>query len=232
MWEKRCILERGRTKMEKIRENGRGEKTDTLYPSVDPSIDMEMLTAPDVIKYLASIKAKQKHGRDPSSLSFLLSRPVTQSQCVRLGTILETIINKTIVYYGNKSYELYETPRNEKGKHQKDLLFLNKTTNHVIYAELKSNIRLDTEKRKATVNKIKAVERELVAKGHTVSAYLVSCRYLVTADIPKCDVRKYTDVSLMGISEFLSTVLGLNMLECTNYAAYSAFLERVLSKTE
>jgi hypothetical protein len=217
-------------------------KMDAIHVSVDLvktepgrsdiSNGMErILNAPSVIDYLKNIK-KKTTGRSHGSLSYLLKRPVSQSHCIRLGNTLEDVFNTTINDYIDKTYQRQVSARNEKGKHQKDMLFVNLATKHVIYAEYKSNIELDTEKCIATVQKIKDVTQELAVDGYMVSAYLVSLRYLSKSDIPKTCAKKYTDVQLVGIREFLNTVLGIRMAECENYETYSTFLEVISSNLE
>lgn len=183
-----------------------------------------------VTKYLSTLKPKATE--DPMSLCSLLPRKVSQSTNIRLGNELEAIINAYVC--DNKCGVTDIRPTKiKKGDRQKDFL-VSGPPDAIIYGEFKANINLDTEKRKATRDKINAVAVELKAAHPEcrILSYLVSLRYLNTADIPASLLASYHDVVLIGIGEFFGTILNHPMEEFASYPAYSRFLMDVVDRLE
>lgn len=175
--------------------------------------------------YLTSLKSKSTE--DPLSLCSLLTRKVSQSTNIRLGNELENIFN---LYVNDiKLGEDIRPSKCAKGEHQKD--FLRLLDGHIVYGEFKSNINLDTEKRKATIQKVLAVGRELAGEKE-VRPYLVSLRHLRTADIPVHVASSYREVSLIGIGDLFRDVLKHDMEELTDYSEYSKFLMSIVDRLE
>jgi hypothetical protein len=167
---------------------------------------------------------------DPASLCSLLSRKVSQSTNIRLGNELEAIFNHYIVETCGIS-DL--RTRVKKGEHQTD--FLAKTNpSTIVYGEFKSNINLDTEKRKATREKVTHVSEQLRERNPdcSVLSYLVSLRYLKKADIPPTLVTSYHDVNLVGIADFFGDVLKHPVSELSSYENYSEFLMTIVDRLE
>jgi hypothetical protein len=182
-----------------------------------------------VATYVAGLKPKNTD--DPMSLCSLLARKVSQSTNIRLGNELEVIYNKYAVAHCDVAD--LRPPKCGKGQHQKDFL-VEVLGDTIVYGEFKSNINLDTEKRKATREKVNAVCAELRATypGKKVCAFLVSLRYLHGEDIPPATVASYHDVTLVGIGEFFRTVLKHPVEELATYESYSRFLMTVVDRLE
>lgn len=181
-----------------------------------------------VQKHIEGLKAKNVV--DPLSLCSILRRKVSQSTNIRLGIELETIMNIWCTELGI-ARDIRPSPC-KKGAHQRD--FLGERGDEIIYAEFKSNINLDTEKRASTVEKVTAVKYELQIEypAKKVKPYLVCLRYLRTADIPASVAKRYVDVSLIGIADFMEGVLGSPVEEFATYDDYSTFLMAVVDKLE
>lgn len=195
--------------------------------------EITISNTPRVKQYIATIKTCGKKTRDTTSLSFLVKHDMSQSACIRLGNELEEILNLFIQALIQKTYARSGDKKNTRGKRQKDILFLNETDKIAIYAELKSNINLDTEKYKATVQKVQAVEKELEEKGYVVKAYLVSLRYLETMDIPRTSAQKYKDVKLVGLRDFIEMIIPVERIkELASYDEYSTFLDKLALQLE
>lgn len=192
---------------------------------------LKILELPKVIKCIEDIKQKTTNVRHETSLSSLLTDPtISHSKCIRLGIELENIFNACVESNIDEKYIRPNLRRNEKGKHQKDYISINIDVKRVLYAELKSNINLDTEKVNATIEKIKDIKDEYERDGYVVDAYLVSLRYLKTDEIPFTLKAKFKSVQLIGIQDFLTQVLSINTHECLNYSNYTSFLDTISSK--
>ena len=205
-------------------------KTDLPTPAGSPTPKMNSLSNCSAVQgYLATLKSKPTE--DPMSLCSLLTRKVSQSTNIRLGNELEEILNLYVTASCPDAKDLRPT-KVKKGEHQKD--FLRKLPDHIVYGEFKSNINLDTEKRKATRDKVNAVAAELLAAnpGTIVSPFLVALRYLRTSDIPPLLASSYSDVALIGVGDFFRDVLKHPMAELEDYSAYSAFLMSVVDRLE
>lgn len=192
--------------------------------------DRSMMTSSKLTEFLNTIKTCPKKGRDPSSLSFLVKRDISQSAAIRLGVVLEEVFNIVISEYFQERFTRSNLKRNVKGERQKDLLMINETDKSIIYAELKANINLDTQKAPATVASTIKVVQDYEAGGYTIQGYVLSLRYLKTSDIPKNLVKKYQafdahpNIKLIGIQDFMRTVLDEPITELQSEASYSEFL--------
>jgi hypothetical protein len=165
------------------------------------------------------------------SLCSLLTRKVSQSTNIRLGNELEVFLNLYATAACTDAVDC-RPAKVKKGEHQKD--FLREISDTLIYAEFKSNINLDTEKRKATRQKVNAVATELMAAhpDKTVQPYLVSLRYLRTSDIPPLVASSYSDVTLIGVADFFQDVLGHSAHEFQTYDQYTDFLMKIVDQLE
>lgn len=105
--------------------------------------------------------------------------------------------------------------KNEKGKKERDHLLKNKKNKVIHYAELKSNLNLDTEKSKSTSQKCLDIEQELkeMYPEHTIKMYLVGTRYFDKSIIPQAILKKYSNISenLCGVNDYLRN-LGISDL--------------------
>jgi hypothetical protein len=178
--------------------------------------------------YISSLKSKNTE--DASSLCSLLTRKVSQSTNIRLGNELESILN--LYATGHIKAEDLRPKKAKKGEHQRD--WLRRLARAIIYGEFKSNINLDTEKRKATIAKVIAVNEELVKAypEETVEPFLVSLRYLRVGDIPPLVAKSYGDVKLVGVADFFNHVLEHPMEELADYPAYTEFLMAIVDQLE
>lgn len=186
------------------------------------------LRSPLVRTYISSLKSKNTE--DASSLCSLLTRKVSQSTNIRLGNELESILN--LYATAHVEAEDLRPKKVKKGEHQLD--WLRRFTKSIVYGEFKSNINLDTEKRKATIEKVTAVGNDLVKAypAENIQPYLVSLRYLRVDDIPPLTAKSYENVKLIGVAEFFEEVLEHPMEELKNYPAYSAFLMAIVDQLE
>jgi hypothetical protein len=200
------------------------------YRTTSSTTKMNSLSkCPAVQAYMATLKSKSTE--DALSLCSLLTRKVSQSTNIRLGNELEEILNLYVNSACGDAKDM-RPAKVKKGEHQKD--FLRAFPECIVYGEFKSNINLDTEKRKATREKVNAVAAELVAAnpGKNVQPYLVALRYLRTSDIPPLAASFYPDVTLIGLGDFFRDVLKHPLDEFETYPAYSAFLMSVVDRLE
>jgi len=122
-----------------------------------------------------------------------------------VGIALEKIIKEIIK---NKSkLEDIKPIKIKLGEREKDHLFKNSEEKIIYYAELKSNLNLDTEKSKSTINKINDIRNELEKehRDYKIKSYLVGLRYINKEIIPKYIKNKYVeeDLELIGINDYL-----------------------------
>jgi hypothetical protein len=192
-----------------------------------------LLTCPGVQGYLTTIKKCEKKSRDPTSLSYLIDRDLSQSACIRIGNVFEDILNVFLEHHLTGRFVRMNVKKNVKGERQKDILFIDEASKRVIYAELKANINLDTQKSKSTVDSVLKVIESYEADGYSVQGYLVSLRYLSVRDVPPTIAKKYTNVTLFGINDFITTVLQVEpMEELRSYETYSACLTKIADYIE
>ena len=170
--------------------------------------------------------------KDINSISYLIKRDLSQSDCIKFGTGFEKVL-MDIILLENKNLESIK-PKNMKGKKDLDHLFLDKINKIVYYAEIKSNLNLDTEKSKATSNKCLQVQQDLIKEfpEHKINMYLVGIRYFTKEIISKNILNKYTSIieNLKGVNEYLSE-LGVTIkfldesdyVEVLNYQANKMF---------
>jgi len=168
--------------------------------------------------------------QDTNSFYSLLDRDVSQSDAIKLGYAIEKIFRDVI----NTNVEIEDfKEKNIKGVKEKDHLFYNKSTNTLYYAEVKANLILDTEKKPATIEKIKNIEKYLKKKYDsdvTIKSYLFAPRYFTTNAIPTKAKLDYIDLNLIGVNEYLKE-LGVNYefadekhyKDMINFLAYRMF---------
>lgn len=166
--------------------------------------------------------------QDVNSLSSLVQeRQLSQSNKIKLGIYLEKVIETFII---DNSSVLSIKTKNIKNVHEKDHLFVNKIDKIIIYAELKSNLNLDTEKIKSTIQKIKDIEIELNDKygqNYKVYCFLISLRFLNITDMPKNIAYKYNEIQymLIGLNEYLDF---FEIETIKNYQEYSLILNNLI----
>jgi len=137
-------------------------------------------------------KKKKKQVDASDSISSLISIPLTQSQCIRLGTVVEKLLREFIgSHAGIKNIR----PANRKGQKERDHLF--DVGGNKIYAELKCNLNLDTEKKKKTCKKVKRISTEESCDG-----YLLAVRYL--NEVPQRIMKSYSSVNVISLDEYFA----------------------------
>ena len=150
-------------------------------------------------------KQKKKTVPDVGSMRYLVEKDLNQSQCIRLGIELENILKDLILSHGDGSWILLKEILVEQK--QCDHLFFNQKKNRIIYAEIKSNLNLDTEKSLATIHKCQLIERKLAEKYSSchVDMFLVGLRYYKTQMIhPKISYKyKHISGNVCGVNEYL-----------------------------
>jgi len=203
--------------------------TDIGYTSDDDFIVAKKATIDllkDLVKkndYIKNCKSNKK--KDPSSLSYLIKRDMSQSDCIKLGTGVEKLVTDIVLNYS--SLENIK-PKNVKDQKERDHLFIDKKAKIVYYAELKANINLDTEKSKATYSKCLDIVKELQKEfpEYTVKWCLLAYRYIDNDCISLSIKKKYMKISenLYGINEYLE-MLGIDF-EFTE-ETYTSYLNTI-----
>ena len=176
------------------------------YEEID--IDVDIIT--NMLSSCMSSPKINSKMRDPTSLSFLVDREMTQSQCIRLGIEIETTLRNFITQ--ETSFENIR-PKNKKGNKERDHLFCDHENKIIYYAELKANINLDTEKSKSTYKKCLSIVEELKIEypEYDVKWCLLALRYIDNTKIPNNMKKRYSSISenLFGINDYFK-MLGLN----------------------
>ena len=155
-------------------------------------------------EYIKNCKSNKK--KDFNSLSYLIDKNLSQSDCIKLGIGMEKFLVDLILKYSNDVKSIKE--KNTKGIKEKDHLFIDEKNKIVYYSELKSNINLDTEKSKTTSNKCLEIVKQLeeTYKNYQIKWCLLGLRYLDYNEIPKVIQGKYTNIkeNLYGINQYLN----------------------------
>lgn len=183
----------------------------------------------DLIKnnfYITNCKSNKK--KDPTSLSSLIDKQLSHSDCIKLGNGVEKLFVDLIL---KKTKLKNIKPKNIKGKKEKDHLFLQEDDKIIYYSELKANINLDTEKSKSTYDKCISIINELKKEypDHTIKWCLLGYRYLEYKDIPDVIKKKYGKIkdNLFGVNQYL-TMLNID-LQFT-YETYKIFLNKIVDQ--
>ena len=151
-------------------------------------------------KYINNCSSNKKI--DINSLSYLIDYELSQSDCIKIG--IENILKDFILE--NTNLKNIKT-KNKKGIKEKDHLFMDINKKIIYYAEIKSNLNLDTEKSKQTYKKCLDIKKELQEeyKDYEIKMFLVGVRYYEKIIIPKTILKKYKEINnnLCGINEYL-----------------------------
>jgi len=184
----------------------------------------DLITKNEYIKRCSSNKNK-----DFNSLSFLVKKPMSQSDCIKIGTGLEQVFKDIVL---NETSFVNIKPKNTKGNKEKDHLFMDNDKKIIFYAELKSNLNLDTEKCKSTSDKCSMIEQQLKEEypDFLIKMFLVGSRYYDKSLIPKGILSKYTSISsnVVGINNYFSE-LSVDLL-FDDEEDYSTFLNNVVDQ--
>lgn len=153
--------------------------------------------------------------RNPDSFYSLIDRDLSQSDAIKIGFAIEKIFREIILT--NPDLEDIRK-KNIKGVKEKDHLFRNKNTGAVFYAEVKSNLSLDTEKLPATIDKIKGITAGLqteYAKHDEeieIKTFLFAPRYFRSEEIPQTQLTRFaplieeTNIQLVGVNDYLAAL--------------------------
>jgi len=205
------------------------EMMETLLKTVEEKNSINWKKMVDVNSYIqSSVSNKTK---DINSLSSLIYRDLSQSDCIKLGTGIEKVLVDCILT--NTTLKNIKQ-KNKKGVKERDHLFQDDINKIIYYAELKSNLNLDTEKCKSTSAKCIQIVDELKKEfiDYRIELSLVGLRYFHTKDIPKVISNKYVSIqeNVVGINEYLTKLNAFSGFETEekykdflNYVADSMF---------
>jgi hypothetical protein len=158
------------------------------------------------VDYIKDFKSNQS--RAETSLSYIVNRTLSQSDCIKLGNAFE----QTLTYLTSKltNYKNIRPP-NKKGNKEKDILYCDNINKVIFYAEVKSNLDLDTEKSKATYNKCINIQKELKLDDYKIKWCLLCVRYIHSDYFPPRILKKYKCIidNVFGINQYFS-MLGIN----------------------
>lgn len=161
----------------------------------------------DTNTYVMQCKTNKK--KEVHSLSYLIDRELSQSDCIKMGYGIENVM-KEYILSNNRANLVNIKPKNKKGQKEKDHLFMDDAAKIIYYAELKSNLNLDTEKCKSTSEKCLIVEKELKEEfpDYDVRMFLVSNRHYCRDIIPGIIMKKYSNVenNVVGMRDYFHAV--------------------------
>ncbi len=204
---KKTILEEVNELFNKIDENG------NIKQETETETKTEKVKTLEIFKKIVDNNEYVKNSssndnRDINSLSYLVKRVMSQSDCIKLGYASEFCLKDYIL---SLTQYINLKEKNKKGEKEKDHIFLDDKNKIIYYAELKANLNLDTEKSKVTVEKCienkKNIEKEY--PNHKVIMFLVGSRYYDTKKIiPENILSRYNTIknSVVGINEYLECI--------------------------
>ena len=95
---------------------------------MNPNFLKSVVNGNEYVQACISNKAKDVH-----SLSSLVDRPMSQSDCIKLGTGLEKVFCELVLSLNPDLTSI--KPNNSMGKKERDHLFVNEATKVIFYAE-------------------------------------------------------------------------------------------------
>jgi len=174
-------------------------------------------------QYIQSCSSNKN--KDVNSLSSLITRSLSQSDCIKLGNGVEKFLIDLIMKY--TPYKNIKE-KNKKGEKEKDHLFCDEVNKVIYYAELKSNLNLDTEKSKSTYSKCLGIVEELKNEypDYKINWCLLGLRQLTSHDMPDIIKKKYSIINdnLFGINQYL-TMLNIDLT--FNIETYTSLLNSI-----
>jgi hypothetical protein len=186
---------------------------------MNPKFLKSVVNGNEYVQACTSNKAKDVH-----SLSSLVDRQMSQSDCIKLGTGLEKVFCDLVLALNNDLTSI--KPKNSKGKKERDHLFVNEEIKTIFYAELKSNLNLDTEKCKSTTAKCLQIEAELAEEypEYKIQMYLVGLRYLNRSMFPSVISFKYEEIEdhKVGVNDYFEALTSETLF--ADEMAYKEFL--------
>lgn len=193
---------------------------------MNPQFLKSVINGNEYVQACTSNKAKDVH-----SLSSLVDRQMSQSDCIKLGTGLEKVFCELVLALNPDLTSI--KPKNSKGKKERDHLFVNEEQKVIFYAELKSNLNLDTEKCKSTSNKCLQIEAELAEEypDYIIKLFLVGLRYYNKSLFPKIITNKYPEIAenLVGVNDYFDVLTGDPLL-FADETGYKEFLTYLANK--
>ena len=179
------------------------EMMENMVKTVEEKNSMNWQKMVDANSYIQdSVSNKTK---DMNSLSSLIKRDLSQSDCIKLGTGIEKVLVDCILVQTPNLVNIKQ--KNKKGVKERDHLFKDEANKIIYYAELKSNLNLDTEKCKSTSTKCIQIVDELKSEfvDYHIELSLVGLRYFHTKDIPKVISNKYVSIqtNVVGINDYM-----------------------------
>lgn len=186
--------------------NNKSNKNNDIYKNITIDDFKEIINENEYIKNCSS-----NEEISDDSLSYLIRHlNLSQSDKIKLGTGMEKVLRYFILKHNSKLENIRTDKKLKKGEKEKDHIFKDDNNKIIYYAELKSNLNLDTEKSKSTSEKCKLIEKELKEKynGYTIKMYLVNLRYLTKNDIPYMILNKYPNIqeNICGLNEYLNNL--------------------------
>jgi hypothetical protein len=155
---------------------------------------------------------------------------MSQSDCIKLGIGVEKVLTDIILKSNTDIVDI--RPNNKKGEKERDHLFQNEKKKEIYYAENKSNLNLDTEKSKSTIEKCISIKKDLEQKytGYKIFMFLLGLRYVDISLCPKNIKNKYKDIEehLVGINEYMH-ILDTH-IHFENEMQYSQFINEIADK--
>jgi hypothetical protein len=144
--------------------------------------------------------------KDTNSFYHLVDRELSHGDAIKLGVAIEKIFRDIINLNQNLNDIKQQT---QKGKKEKDHLFIDKGRKIIYYAEVKGNLTLDTEKRRATKDKMNAIVADLqsIYPDYEIKKYLFAPRYYKTSEIPESLKKNYRGTEF---ADFIDCFIGVN----------------------
>lgn len=159
----------------------------------------------DIIKNNEYIKKSfSKKTKDESSLSSLVDTvKMSQSDCIKLGVGIEKVLLEIIL---KKTFLKNIKTKNKKGVKEKDHLLCDEEGKKIYYCEIKTNLNLDTEKSKSTIEKCLEINKKLTEeyKDYEILWCLLGARYFSKENIKPVISNKYLDIkdNVFGVNEY------------------------------
>ena len=168
--------------------------------------------------------------KDCNSLSYIVKRDMSQSDCIKLGIGVEKVLTDIIIKSNSDIIDI--RPNNKKGEKERDHLFQNANKKEIYYAENKSNLNLDTEKSKSTVEKCISIKKDLELKYPDCKIYmfLLGLRYVDISLCPKNIKNKYKDIeeNLVGLNQYMKILD--TKIHFETQIEYSQFINEIADK--
>jgi len=177
------------------------------------------------------INTKNNGSKDEHSFCSLVDRPLTHSQNIMLGNCMQEALHDGVKMFRPDLKDV-RGPASKKGEKQKDHAWFDPQSRMIYYGEQKNNINLDTEKSKATNDKVDELSNKLskLAKEFpdcTVDGFVLATRYLSANETiaQKLIRTKYKNTKVLGVNEYLE-LFGLPPFK--DYEHYKLFINNII----